>query len=68
MQTGKSKQTTETVKRLRAEGTTVPDWAKRNGFPVRAVRAVISGHNKGHYGQAHKIAVALGIKGTPGAA
>jgi gp16 family phage-associated protein len=68
MQARKSKQTTDTVKRLRSEGTTVPEWARKHGFPVRAVRAVISGHNKGHYGQAHKIAVALGIKGQDGAA
>lgn len=57
-----SKLTTETVLRLRNEGKTVTAWAKEHGFPVRAVRAVISGHNKGHYGQAHRIAVALGLK------
>lgn len=58
-----SKRTTDAVQKLREAGKTVPQWAKENGFPVRAVRAVISGHNKGHYGQAHKIAVALGLKG-----
>ncbi|MBK8439145.1 MAG: DNA-binding protein [Rhodobacter sp.] len=60
-----SKRTTEPVKRLRAEGKTVAEWAKDNDFPVNAVRSVIAGHNKGHYGQAHKIAVALGLKALP---
>lgn len=40
----------------------MPQWAKENGFPVRAVRAVIYGHNKGNFGRAHRIAVALKIK------
>ena len=49
-------------KKLRSEGITVVEWAKRNGFKLCSVRAVIYGHNKGHFGQAHEIAVALGIK------
>lgn len=57
-----SKRITATTQRLRAEGKTVTAWAKENGYPVQAVRSVIYGHNKGHYGQAHKIAVALGLK------
>jgi gp16 family phage-associated protein len=52
---------TTTVRRLREDGKTVAAWAAENGFPLRAVRAVISGHNKGHYGQARRIALALGI-------
>lgn len=48
-----SKRTTDTVRKLREEGKTIPQWAKEHGFPVRAVRAVVYGHNKGHYGQAH---------------
>jgi len=47
---------------LRAQGVTVREWAEQHGFPERAVRAVLSGHNKGNYGQSHRIAVALGIK------
>ena len=50
------------VQRLHEEGKTVVDWAKERGFPLRAVRAVISGHNKGNYGQAHQIAVELRLK------
>jgi len=63
-----SKSTTPTVQRLRYEGKTVTQWAKEHGFPIRAVRAVISGHNKGNYGQSHRIAVALGLKEGPNAA
>ena len=47
---------------IRKSGLTVPQWAEKHGFKVRAVRAVLSGHNKGHFGTAHKIAVALGTK------
>lgn len=50
---------------LVAHGKTVPDWAKEHGFPVRSVRAVIYGHNKGLRGQSHQIAVALGMKARP---
>lgn len=62
-----SKHTSITTKRLRAAGKSVPQWAKENGFSIRAVRAVIYGHNKGNYGTSHKIAVALGIKDPPDA-
>lgn len=47
---------------LRRKGLTIKEWAERNGYPERSVRAVLSGHNKGYYGQAHKIAVDLGVK------
>jgi gp16 family phage-associated protein len=57
-----SKKPTQPVQRLHSQGKTVAQWAKENGFPVHAVRSVIAGRNKGHYGQAHKIAVALGMK------
>lgn len=49
--------------KLRAKGITIKAWAEVNGFPLRSVRAVLSGHNKGNYGRAHEIAVALGMKG-----
>ena len=57
-----SKTPEEVKQKLRAKGLTVQQWATGQGFNVRAVRAVLYGHNKGHYGQAHKIAVALGMK------
>lgn len=58
-----SKASLKITKSLHAEGKTVSVWAKEHGFPVRAVRAVIYGQNKGSWGQAHQIAVALGLKG-----
>lgn len=57
-----SKTAAEVRAELRAKGMTVPQWASEQGYAVRAVRAVIYGHNKGNYGVAHKIAVALGLK------
>lgn len=60
-----SKTAEEVRSDLKAHGVTVPQWAKRHGFPVRAVRAVLYGHNKGLFGQSHKIAVSLGMKVPP---
>jgi gp16 family phage-associated protein len=59
-----SKASLQITERLWEEGKTVSEWAKERGFPVRAVRAVIYGHNQGNWGQAHRIAVALGLKGS----
>lgn len=47
---------------IRAKGITIKEWAEENGFPIHSVRAVLSDHNKGNYGQSHTIAVALGMK------
>lgn len=57
-----SKQATTAIAKLRQQGKSIPAWAKENGFPTRAVRAVLYGHNKGKWGQAHHIALKLGIK------
>lgn len=55
--------TAEQVKsRLRRQGVTVTAWAKSHGFPRGAVYRVLNGQYKAHYGQAHDIAVALGMK------
>lgn len=48
--------------KLREKGLTVREWADSHDFPLHAVRAVLYGRNKGNFGQAHKIAVALGVK------
>jgi len=47
---------------FRAEGTTMTRWAKARGFSRESVYAVLSGRSKGERGEAHKIAVALGLK------
>lgn len=52
----------QTKKNLRQKGMTIKAWAEMNGFQISSVRAVLSGHNQGNYGESHKIAVALGMK------
>lgn len=63
--TNLSKTAIEVKADLQAQGKSIPEWAEAHGFPVRAVRAVLYGHNKGYRGQAHKIAVDLGLKAKP---
>lgn len=47
-----------------AQGMAVTDWAEANGFKREDVYAVLNGRTKGRRGQAHRIAVALGLKST----
>lgn len=47
------------------EGVTVTEWAAARGYSRRLVYAVIAGKAKGDWGQAHDIAVALGMKPRP---
>lgn len=47
---------------LRKQGKTITDWARENGFPRQEVYRVLNGQSKAYYGQAHNIAVAMGIK------
>lgn len=51
--------------RLQAEGKTITEWAAEHGFPRGAVYRVMGGFDKAHYGQAHRIAVAIGLKPAP---
>lgn len=60
-----SKKRSPITARLWNDGKTIPQWARENGFNVRNVEAVIYGHNKGHFGTAEKIAIALGLKEQP---
>lgn len=48
--------------RFRASGTTVTEWAEKHGYTRNAVYRVLNGIDKAHYGKAHEIAVALGMK------
>lgn len=52
----------EARKRLEARGESVAEFARRNKLKPRAVYGVLYGNNKGRRGDAHKAAVALGIK------
>jgi len=56
--------TAEQVKEyLRREGKTMKAWSEERGVTDYAlVRRLMNGLNKGRYGKAHKVAVALGIK------
>ena len=55
--------TSEQVKqRLRTQGVTITTWAKARGYTRNEVYRVLNGQHKGHFGKAHDIAVALGMK------
>lgn len=55
--------TAEQIKsRLRRQGITLTQWAKDHGYPRADVYRVLNGQYKAHYGRAHEIAVALGMK------
>lgn len=43
-------------------GITVRGWAKANGFHYMTVMDVLHGRRAGHHGEAHRVAVALGLK------
>lgn len=55
--------TPEQVKaKLNKEGKTLTQWAKENGIKYRTAQAVLAGTNRGRHGEAHRAAVALGLK------
>ena len=51
--------------RFAAEGTSIAEWARANGFKKHLVYRVMDGRCKATRGQAHRIAVALGLKNEP---
>lgn len=58
--------TPEQVKNhLWLQGKTVTDWAKEHGYNRNQVYQVLNGQTKARYGQAHEIAVKLGLKPKP---
>ena len=52
----------EARKRLELRGISVKQFAKENGIHVSTVYAVLNGQKKCLRGEAHRAAVALGIK------
>lgn len=50
--------------RLRMQGITITQWAEARGYSRNEVYRVLNGQAKAHYGKAHDIAVALGMKPT----
>ena len=51
-------------KRFARKGITFIGWAKENNLNYRTVIAVVNGVNKGRSGEAHRVAVALGLKNS----
>ncbi|HQU77999.1 MAG TPA: DNA-binding protein [Azonexus sp.] len=47
---------------LKRKGISISSWAIANGFSTNQVFEVLAGRNKAVRGQAHKIAVKLGLK------
>jgi gp16 family phage-associated protein len=47
---------------FRARGLTLTQWAADRGYNREAVYRVLNGKDKAHFGRAHEIAVALGLK------
>lgn len=47
---------------LERKGLTIRDWAKAHNVPYHTAKKVLAGRNKGHYGEAHRVAVLLKIK------
>lgn len=51
---------------LSSQGITITQWSEDHGFSHPLVREVLAGRKKGLRGQAHNVAIALGLKsGTP---
>lgn len=53
---------TAALAKLSRQGISINSWAKRNGFSVSLVRAVIYGKCAARINKGHKVAVLLGIK------
>jgi len=61
-----SKPVLKTVQQVREDldkqGISIAEFARTNDLDLRAVYLVLGGRNKGRRGDAHKAAVALGLK------
>ncbi len=47
---------------LLAQGLTVSQWARNQGYTPRQASIVLNGQSKARYGLGHEIAVKMGIK------
>jgi len=47
---------------LESNGLSISEWAATNGFRRENVYAVLAGRSRGRRGEAHRIALALGLK------
>jgi gp16 family phage-associated protein len=48
--------------KLHSQGSSLREWAQKNGFPYRLVSDVVRGVNRGTYGKGHDVACKLGMK------
>lgn len=53
---------TQVKARFERQGLSIKEWAEERGFRPTAVYHVLNGMNKGRRGNAHRIAVELGLK------
>jgi gp16 family phage-associated protein len=61
--TGSTPMTPDQIKtKFRMRGLTISQWARDHGYKPAKVIRVLNGFDKGNYGQAHEIAVKLGMK------
>lgn len=58
----KVKEPKEAREQLIRQGMTVRQWARQHGVHEKTVYEVLAGRKRGLYGEAHKVAVLLGIK------
>ena len=47
---------------LEDAGISVAEWSRANGFTRATVVDVLLGRRAGHHGEAHRVAIALGLK------
>ncbi|BEV09340.1 DNA-binding protein [Methylophilus sp. DW102] len=47
---------------LRKKGISLRQFCTEKNLPYKTAVAVLNGSNKGHFGKAHEVAVALGLK------
>lgn len=47
---------------LRKQGKTLSQLCLEKSLPYRTAQALLNGTNKGNYGEAHRVAVELGLK------
>lgn len=52
----------EARRELEIQGLTIAGWARAHGLRPRSVYDVLTGRNRGKFGEAHTIAVLLGVK------
>lgn len=50
---------------IEVNGINITDWCRQNHFSRHTVADLLRGKRKGHRGEAHRAAVALGMKADP---